>query len=121
MNKNCFIFILTFLYFNLFTIFTNINQNFKNNNLIIKHKQKRSNQTELENYKILNILLKNYDKRVRPLTFNYLNNSGIFFMFIKEKIVFFFLVDPVLVKVNILIRMLSKIDVVNMVYYLFFI
>ncbi|EYC03115.1 hypothetical protein Y032_0096g2944 [Ancylostoma ceylanicum] len=47
---------------------------------------------------ILNELLRNYDMRVRPPPTNYSDPQG-----------------PVTVRVNIMIRMLSKIDVVNMV------
>ncbi|KAH7730213.1 CRE-GLC-2 protein [Aphelenchoides avenae] len=50
-------------------------------------------------HQILEILLKNYDHRVRPPPTNASESHG-----------------PVVVKVNILIRMLSKIDVVNMEY-----
>ncbi|KAL6732811.1 hypothetical protein Aduo_003530 [Ancylostoma duodenale] len=48
---------------------------------------------------ILNELLRNYDMRVRPPPTNYSDPQG-----------------PVTVRVNIMIRMLSKIDVVNMEY-----
>uniref|UniRef100_L7MLH1 Glutamate-gated chloride channel subunit beta n=1 Tax=Oesophagostomum dentatum TaxID=61180 RepID=L7MLH1_OESDE len=48
---------------------------------------------------ILNELLRNYDMRVRPPPSNYSDPHG-----------------PVIVRVNIMIRMLSKIDVVNMEY-----
>lgn len=47
---------------------------------------------------ILNALLKNYDMRVRPPPVNVSDGAG-----------------AVNVRVNIMIRMLSKIDVVNMV------
>lgn len=48
-----------------------------NDNEMSKRNQKRNVdvERELESYKILNILLKNYDKRIRPPTFSQ-NNSG---------------------------------------------
>ncbi|KAI1729757.1 neurotransmitter-gated ion-channel ligand binding domain-containing protein [Ditylenchus destructor] len=58
-----------------------------------------SKESYVQDNKILENLLKNYDERIRPIS---LNSSGI--------------PGPVLVKVNVMIRMLSKIDVVNMEY-----
>ncbi|PAV67688.1 hypothetical protein WR25_04210 isoform H [Diploscapter pachys] len=74
--------------------------------LIFAIKLSESNKTRTSRYssgvqeqEILNHLLKNYDRRVRPPAFNSTDPAG-----------------PVNVVVNIMIRMLSKIDVVNMEY-----
>lgn len=63
-----------------------------------EHRLRRSN-TGTQEQEILNRVLQNYDMRVRPPPMNHTEGSG-----------------PVVVTVNIMIRMLSKIDVVNMEY-----
>lgn len=65
---------------------------------------KKMDQYNSQDNKILELLLSNYDKRIRPTPTNLSNGTG-----------------PVLVKVNIMLRMLSKIDVVNMVKFMIFI
>lgn len=63
----------------------------KNEEMIHLMAQKHNSQDN----RILGLLLENYDQRIRPVA---PNGTG-----------------PVTVKVNIMMRMLSKIDVVNMV------
>lgn len=53
---------------------------------------------DFQDNQILELLLQNYDQRIRPFA---VNGTG-----------------PVIIKVNIMMRMLSKIDVVNMVGFL---